>query len=383
MFKVLLACYANWDTSSEIPYLLKKSGSTVDVYCSSKSWLLSNRFHDRWMPSNPDKEIFLEELTILVKKENYDWVILTCDLLINEMNVYLNDEELFSKIMPICKIEHRHMLSSKNGFSKFCLENGIATPAFYTYNKKEDAEEIRKKLAFPVVNKLELSWGGTDMFISSNYEEFYANLNKIPENQNVLIQEYITGEELRIDALYFNGILVSYLSANALDYSKSKFTYNTRRNYYENKLILPYLTELGAKLGLNGFANITYLQDPISKVYNLIEVDPRPNSWIVYSRFIAKNNFFEGVKRIISGEYMRGFQEMDIIKPNVEIGLFYKDIRRAIWKKDRKGIFRWVLNINGYWRFLPFYDLKLTKRILVEIWQEVFVFKWKRMIGKI
>lgn len=383
MFKVLLACYANWDTSSEIPYLLKKSGCTVDVYCSPKSWLLSNRFHDKWIPSNPDKEIYLEELTILVKKENYDWVILSCDLLINHLNAYLDDEALFRKIMPISKIECRHMLSSKNGFSKFCLENGIATPPFYTYNKKEDAEEIGKQLTFPVVNKLELSWGGTDMFISSNYEEFYANLNKIPENQNVLIQEYITGEELRIDALYFNGILVSYLSANALDYSKSKFTYNTRRNYYENKLILPYLTELGAKLGINGFANITYLQDPISKVYNLIEVDPRPNSWIAYSRFIATNNFFEGVKRIVSGDYIRGFQGMGIIKPNVEIGLFYKDIRRAIWKKDRKGIFRWVLNINGYWRFLPIYDLKLTKRILIEIWEEVFVFKWKRMIGKI
>jgi hypothetical protein len=383
MYKVLLACHSNWDTASEMPFLLKKSGCIVEVYCSPKSWLLSNCFYDKWIPSKTDKEIYLEELTILVKKENYDWVIPMCDLLINSINAYLDDEELFKKIMPISKIEHRYMLSSKNGFSRFCLENGIATPPFFTYNKREDAEQIRTKLAFPVVNKLELSWGGTDMFISSTYEEFYTNLNKIPEHQNVLIQEYISGEELRIDALYFNGILVSYLSANALDYTKSRFTYNTRRKYYENKSILPQLIELGTKLGINGFANLTYLQEPLSKIYYLIEADLRPNSWIVYSRFIAKNNFFEGVKRIVSGEYINGFQEMGMKKPNVEIGLFYKDIRRAIWKKDRKGLFRWALNLNGYWRFLPFYDLKLTSRILAEIWEEVFVFKWKRITGKI
>jgi carbamoylphosphate synthase large subunit len=382
MFKVLFACYANWDTTAEIPYLLKKSGCNVDIYCSNKSWLLSNSFHDIWIPSSPQKEKYLEELIILLKKEQYDWIILESDVLINYLNAFLEDEDIFKKIMPISNIEHRYMLSSKNGFSKFCIENGIDTPGYYTYNKREDAEEIKNKLKFPVVNKLEFSWGGTDMFISWNYEEFIANLDKLPIDQNVLIQEYINGEELRIDALYYKGILVTYLSANALDYSKSKFSYNTRRNYYENKLILPQLIELGSKLGLNGFAHITYIHNPSTGKYNLIEVDPRPNSWIAYSRFIAKNNFFEGVKRIVSGEYINGFQKMGIFKPNVEIGLFYKDIRRAIWKKDKKGILRWVLNSKGYWRFLPLYDLKLTKRVISEIWEEVFIFKWKRMFRR-
>jgi len=383
MFKVLVACYANWDSIAEIPYILKKSGCNLDIYCSNKSWIVSNSFHDKWIPSNPNKENFLEELVILVKKEGYDWVILADDVLINYMNAFIHDEELFKKIMPISKIEYRYMLSSKNGFSKFCLENGIDTPGYFAYNKKEDAEEIKKKLSFPVINKLEFSWGGTDMFISWSYEEFTANLDKLPIDQNVIIQEYITGEELGIDALYYKGILVSYLSSNALDNAQSKFTYNTRRNYYDNKLILPQLIELGSKLGLNGFASIAYMQDPNTGKYYLIEVDPRPNSWKAYSRFIAKNNFFEGVKRIISGEYINGFQEMGIIEPNVEIGIFFKDIRRAIAKRDKKGFLRWVLNTKGYWRFLPFYDFKFTKRVIAEIWKEVFVYKWKTMTGKI
>ena len=34
MFSVLLACYANWDSCAEVPYLLKMAGCNVDVYCS-------------------------------------------------------------------------------------------------------------------------------------------------------------------------------------------------------------------------------------------------------------------------------------------------------------------------------------------------------------
>jgi len=383
MFKVLIACYANWDTSAEMPFLLKKSGCIVDVYCSKKSWLISNKYYNKWIESSSTDENYFRELIYLVENSNYNWIILADDILIKKANDYIKDEAIFKKIMPINNIEQRYFLSSKNGFSKFCVDNNINTPKYYTYNKKEDALEIRNKLNFPIVNKLEFSWGGTDMQVSYTFDEFYKNLNKIPEDQNILIQEFLEGEELRVDALYYDGILVTYLTSNALDYTKNRFSYNTRRRYYENKSIFPLLKDLGAKTGLNGFANITYIKDIKNEKYYLIEIDPRPNSWIANSRFIAKNNFFEGVKNIISKKYIHGFQEMGIKNSNVEIALFYKDIRRAIWKKDYTGIMKWVLNIKGYWRFLPFYDLKLTKRVMTEIWHEVFVFKWKRIIGKI
>ena len=86
MFKVLVACYGNWDTTSEIPYLLKKSGCNVDVYCSKKSWLLSNKYYENWIESNSDEETYLNQLIELVKKNNYEWVILGDDLLIKKSN---------------------------------------------------------------------------------------------------------------------------------------------------------------------------------------------------------------------------------------------------------------------------------------------------------
>ena len=383
MFKVLVACYGNWDTTSEIPYLLKKSGCNVDVYCSKKSWLLSNKYYENWIESNSDEETYLNQLIELVKKNNYEWVILGDDLLIKKSNDFIKDEEVFKKIMPINKIENRRMLSSKEGLSDFCKSNNIETPGYTIYNDKNDLQKIKDTLKFPVINKLDFSFGGTGMFVSKSFEEFSDSLEKIPVNENVLIQEFIIGEEIPVEALFYNGELISYLSANVLDYSKDNFSYTTRKMYYENKALKPILTHLGKALGLNGFANMLYMYDTKNNTYHLIEVDPRPNSWMACSRFVAENNFFEGVKKIVSGEYVKGFQGMGIKKPNVEIALFYKDIRRAIWKKDYKGILRWILNSKGYWRFLPLYDFKLTKRITKEIWEEVFVFKWKRITGKI
>ena len=66
----------------------------------------------------------------------------------------------------------------------------------------------------------------------------------------------------------------------------------------------------------------------------------------------------------------------------IELALFYKDIRRAIWAKDLRGIARWLFGLDGYWRFLPFYDFRLSKKIFKEIWKEVGVFKVKKIKQK-
>lgn len=378
MFKVLIACYGNWDTTAEIPFLFKKAGCSVDIYCSNKSWLLSNSYYVNWIESDSDENNYADTLISFANNNWYDWIVLADDLVINLLNNKIVDEAIFLKLLPLTKIQNRYMLSSKKGLSDFCVSNEIETPGFCMYNNSNDLETIKTNLNFPIINKINFSFGGTDMFISHSFDEFLSNIHKISENKNIFIQEFISGEEISVEALFCNGELVTYLNSNVLNYSSTIFSYTTRRNYYENVELKPLLIELGKKLGLNGFASIVYLYKKINNKYYLIEVDPRPNSWMANSRFIADNDFINGLKKIISGEYKNGFQSMNIKRENVEVALFYKDIRRAIWQKDWKGIFRWILNKEKYWKFLPLYDLKLAKRIYIEIWNEVVVTKWNK-----
>ncbi|OYZ47341.1 MAG: hypothetical protein B7Y15_14625, partial [Bacteroidetes bacterium 24-39-8] len=62
----------------------------------------------------------------------------------------------------------------------------------------------------------------------------------------------------------------------------------------------------------------------------------------------------------------------------VEIALFFKDLRRCFWQRDFKGALKWILNDKSLWRYIPFYDWKLLKRILGELGKIIF-----SKIGKI
>jgi hypothetical protein len=135
--------------------------------------------------------------------------------------------------------------------------------------------------------------------------------------------------------------------------------------------------QLGRKLGFNSFVNITYLHDPGKDKYYLIEADLRPNSWMAYGRFIGRD-FSESVKRIVIGDYNTGYKDAPMKKPFTEVALFHKEVMRALWQHDIKGILRWIINYKGYWRYLPFYDRKLTKKIFAEF-GEIFKKKWEKL----
>ena len=323
----------------------------------------------------------LFKLIDLIEKGEYHWVILGDEPLIKLMNEEIQEESLFIKMMPIIKIEHRYMLSSKYGLADFCNKTGIDVPGYTRYNGKDDLEKINTQLSFPVINKLDFSWGGVSMFVSNSYEEFLSNLHKIPEKQNVLIQEYIEGIEIPVEALFYHGELLVYNTSKIVEFDKDKFTFSTRRSYYDNSAIKHILIDLGKKLGINGFVNIAYIHDTNKDKYYLIEVDTRPNSWIAYGRFTGRD-FSEGVKRIINGDYVNGYKEIKLKQSSIEVALFDKDIRRALWKRDIKGIMRWVFNYKNYWRYIPFYDKKLARIIFSGIWKEVFIYRWKKLIGK-
>lgn len=366
-FKVLIACYDKWDTLAEVPFMFKTAGYEADVFCSSESWLLSNKYHGTWYPSPQNKDDFRNGLMELVKKNNYDWVILGDDLLIRYMNEVV-EEDMFKKLMPIVKIENRYMLSSKDGFSEFCAKTEIDTPKFVIYNSKEDLKKVKETLEFPVINKLDFSWGGSNMYVSNSIEELESNLDKIPENQNILIQEFITGVEIHVEALFYQGVLVNFMSSNILQYSKNQFSFTTRKKYFYCKELEPKLKELGEKLGLNAFANILYIYSKERNRYYLIEVDPRPNSWMPYARYGSKHDFIEGIRKIASGAYKNGYPGMRLHGETVEIALFYKDMNRILRQKDIKGFSRWLFNAKGYWRFIPLHDKKLFSRMLKETW---------------
>jgi hypothetical protein len=383
MKTLLLVSKFNWDASAEIPYVFAKAGYKVDVLCPSKFWISHSSYITNCIFCSTDDFIFLQQLTDCVINKNYDWILLTEDPLIELVKREIKDENLLELLLPVKNKDARAILSSKIGFSSYFHSIGVDTPAFVGFQIGVNNLHDLKTLRFPVLNKHDVSWGGTDMAISHDLQDLQNVLQKLPPNAKLLIEEFIEGDEIVVDAFFYNGRLLNYFCAKILSKTKDQFSYSTRRAYYAYPELSPMLTLIGEKIVAHGFANISIIRDKRTSIHYLIEVDLRPNSWMAYSNILSRHDFtycIQNLHNLASFEFIKSS-----LKKNkaIEIGLFYKDIRRAIWAKDLKGIARWLFGLKGYWRYLPFYDFILTKKVIQEIWIEIGVFKLRKMKQKL
>lgn len=73
------------------------------------------------------------------------------------------------------------------------------------------------------------------MFVSNTLADFESDMHLIPLNHNVLIQEYIIGTEIHVEALFFDGILVTYTNGLIVQTFSTQFSFTTRRKYFKNE----------------------------------------------------------------------------------------------------------------------------------------------------
>ena len=364
MYKVLLASRADYmDLTGEIPFIFKKAGCTVHVYCTKKGWLLSNSYYDKWIESYESEKEFQVMLINIAETGEYDWIVPMDDECVKTMNSCITSDDTFKKILPLTKIENREILSSKVGLSNACKKYAIPTPGYINYSEIQDIATINQTLTYPILLKEDFSFSGHGIQYCNDPSLLASCLERVRDKRNLVLQEFIKGKDLGVEALFKNGELVTYNAAEVKDYMNNTFSFTTKRIYAPNKDIEDHLVILGKSLGLNGFASIGYIYHPERNIYYLIEVDARVNSWMAYGRFTG-HNFTDGIRRITQWE--SGGKENKATKPGkkIEIAIFDRDVRRCIKHKDYKGLMKWLVNHKGYWKFIPLYDSRLLKRIL-------------------
>lgn len=270
--------------------------------------------------------------------------------------------------MPITKPENLELLASKAGFSNVCEKYNIATPKYKIYQEEIPLTEQVKDLQFPLILKEDLSWGGGGIHLCEDWAAFVEAMNhKVNTKKNLVLQEYIIGDDIGVEALFCKGQLISYNCSQVLSYFENKFTFTTRRKYYRDPRIEALLGYMGDCFGLISFASISYIYHPGRDIFYLIEVDTRTNMWMPYSRFML-DDFAEGLQRINANWPNQIPASTKTSDKPVEIALFYRDLRRCFKKRDWVGFSRWIFNYQGYWQFIPLYDLRLFRHMLRVIW---------------
>ena len=369
MYRVLIVSIASFiDSTAEVPFIYKKAGAGVDVFCNEASWLLSNKFHDNWINSGDDADEteFLNKLLRLINSDRnyYNKIVTTDDATNKLLNDNISEPELFYKLLPLTNIENRKILSSKSGLSEVSEKYQIATPKYATYSENLDMQKIKTEFSFPILLKVDYSFSGIGLQLVENAVSLEDAIKKVYNTKNMVLQEFIQGDDIGVEALFHQGKLVMYNAANILDYMYNSFSFTTSRRYFRNKRIESLLVELGEKVGINGFASIQYVYCNKRDTYFLIEVDIRTNSWMSYGRFTGQN-FSDGIATIIDPARITHSNHTE--DQTVNIYLFDRDIRRCIKHRDYKGLLKWVFNADGRWKFIPLYDLKYFRRILSKL----------------
>ena len=366
--------------SMEIPHLFKKAGCEVDIFCFKNSWLKKNNCWNNWFEAgNIQDGTYARRLQALVEKGDYSWVVLSDDEAIRVANEAICNENLAKKILPLSKMENRLMLASKAGLSLLCQKYGILTPDFFLYEKTSDLKMMGDRLTYPLLLKEDGNGGGAGVYLCRNEPEVVSVLDKLSDEKkkNLIFQKYIFGDIICVEALYKNGQLLAYTYSKAVRTANNEFGPSINREYLACPEIEADLCFIGSTLGLNGFVTMTFMYCPQMKMHYLIEADMRPQSWFRLAKFCGVD-FSKAIKNYITGEAI-------LLRPVFKAGEvltmthFTRDVSRCFNEFDVRGFLKWVFNVQGCWRFIPYYDRKTLGVTLKSLARNAAGVCWRKL----
>ena len=179
---------------------------------------------------------------------------------------------------------------NRYAFEKLLKELQIPQPQGCAVTRIEDGVQAAREIGYPVLVRPSFVLGGRAMQIVSNEEQLRHYLRtavEIDEEKPVLVDHYIRGKEVEIDAVcdgvnvFVPGImeLVERTGVHSGD-SISVYPSFSISNKVKG-LILQYAKKLGPAIGIRGLYNIQFIVDPQDRVY-IIEVNPRSSRTVPF-----------------------------------------------------------------------------------------------------
>ncbi len=179
---------------------------------------------------------------------------------------------------------------NRDSFEKLLKELGIPQPKGRAVTNIEDGIKAAEEIGYPVLVRPSFVLGGRAMQIVAKEEALRHYLKtavEIDEDKPVLVDKYIRGKELEVDAIcdgksvFVPGImeLVERTGVHSGDSISIYPTYSVSEKV--KKTILEYTQKLGLGIGIEGLFNIQFIVDENEDVY-IIEVNPRSSRTVPF-----------------------------------------------------------------------------------------------------
>ena len=224
-------------------------------------------------------------------------------------------EALMKMGVPILgtKAEDVDAAEDRELFDKILEETEIPRAAGGTVFTAEEAKQVANEIGYPVLVRPSYVLGGQGMKIAWNdeeIEEFIGIINTIAQDHPILVDKYLMGKEIEVDAIcdgtdiLIPGIM-EHIERTGVHSGDSISVYPAHTISQKAKdTLVEYTKRLARALHVVGMINIQFIVMD-DDVY-VIEVNPRSSRTVPYISKVTGIPIVDLAAKIIMGETIRG-----------------------------------------------------------------------------
>ncbi|MBR6325528.1 MAG: carbamoyl-phosphate synthase large subunit [Lachnospiraceae bacterium] len=197
-------------------------------------------------------------------------------------------------------------------FDEILQQTGIPRAAGGTVYTAEEAKAVANRLGYPVLVRPSYVLGGQGMQIATSdqeIEEFMAIINRIAQDHPILVDKYLQGKEIEVDAIcdgtdiLIPGIMehIERTGVHSGD-SISVYPAPTIGKLIKDK-IADYTQKLATALHVKGMINIQFIA--IDEDVYVIEVNPRSSRTVPYISKVTGIPIVDLATQVIIGKTIR------------------------------------------------------------------------------
>ncbi len=236
-------------------------------------------------------------------------------------------EALMKMGVPIfgTKAEDVDAAEDRELFDKILEETGIPRASGGTVYTAEEAKEIANKIGYPVLVRPSYVLGGQGMQIAFNdeeIEEFIGIINQIAQDHPILVDKYLQGKEIEVDAvcdgtdILIPGIMehIERTGVHSGD-SISVYPANTISEVAKERIV-DYTERLAKALHVKGMINIQFI-DMNDEIY-VIEVNPRSSRTVPYISKVTGIPIVDLATQVITGHTLKELGYQPGLQPSAD-----------------------------------------------------------------
>lgn len=252
-----------------------------------------------------------EDVESIVKLENPDGAVVQFGgqtaIKLTESLMKMGVKILGTKAEDVDAAEDREL------FDKILEQTRIPRAAGGTVFTAEEAKEVANRLGYPVLVRPSYVLGGQGMQIAisdEEVEEFMEIINRIAQDHPILVDKYLQGKEIEVDAvcdgtdILIPGIM-EHIERTGVHSGDSISVYPAPTISEEIKeKIVEYTKRLAQALHVVGLINIQFIVMD-HEVY-VIEVNPRSSRTVPYISKVTGIPIVDLATKVIIGDTIRG-----------------------------------------------------------------------------